>query len=141
MNNSMILKIKAIPINESFVRSVVAGFTIPCYTTIDVLNDIRTAVSEAVTNCIVHAYGSTGDGEILIEAILNDDLLTISISDYGKGIDNIEQALEDFYTSKDGEERSGLGFTIMKSFMDSLNVVSEHGAGTTVTMTKKLSNG
>lgn len=140
MNNSMILKIKAIPINESFVRSVVAGFTIPCDPTIDVLNDIRTAVSEAVTNCIVHAYGSSGDGEILIEATLNDNLLTISISDYGKGIDNIEQALEDFYTSKDGEERSGLGFTIMKSFMDSLNVVSEHGAGTTVTMTKKLSN-
>lgn len=67
-----------------------------------------------------------------------DNFLTISISDYGKGIDNVEKAMEDFYTTKENEERSGLGFTIMRSFMDSLNVVSERGAGTTVTMTKNL---
>lgn len=140
INNTMSLRVKAIPINESFVRSVVAGFTVPCDPTIDVLNDIRTAVSEAVTNCVVHAYGSTGDGDILIEGTIHDQLLTITISDYGRGIIDVKKAQEDFYTTKSSEERSGLGFTIMRSFMDSLSVVSEVGAGTTVTMTKVLSH-
>lgn len=138
INNTMSLRVKAIPINESFVRSVVAGFTVPCDPTIDVLNDIRTAVSEAVTNCVVHAYGNTGEGDILVEGMIVDNLLTISISDYGRGIADVAKAQEDFYTTKSAEERSGLGFTIMKSFMDSLAVVSEVGAGTTVTMTKKI---
>lgn len=136
----MTLRVKAIPANESFVRGVVAGFTVPCDPTIDVINDVRTAISEAVTNCVVHAYGGTGNGDILIEGTLTDGLLTISVSDYGKGIENIEKAMEDFFTTKESEERSGLGFTIMKSFMDSLDVVSEKGAGTTVTMTKKLTD-
>lgn len=136
----MTLRVKAVPINESFVRGVVAGFTVPCDPTIDVINDVRTAVSEAVTNCVVHAYSGSGEGDILIEGVLNDNLLTISVSDYGKGIDNVEKAMEDFFTTKESEERSGLGFTIMKSFMDSLKVVSEKGAGTTVTMTKKLTD-
>lgn len=140
MTNYMTLRVKAVPINESFVRGVVAGFTVPCDPTIDVINDVRTAVSEAVTNCVVHAYSGSGEGDILIEGVLNDNLLTISVSDYGKGIDNVEKAMEDFFTTKKSEERSGLGFTIMKSFMDSLKVVSEKGAGTTVTMTKKLTD-
>lgn len=140
MNNYMMLKIKAIPINESFARSVIAGFTVSCDPTIDILNDIKTAVSEAVTNCIVHAYSGSGDGEILIEGTISDNVLTVSICDYGKGIDNIDKALEDFYTTKEDDERSGLGFTIMKTFMDSLSVTSEKGAGTTVIMTKKLIN-
>lgn len=140
MNNYMMLKIKAIPINESFARSVIAGFTVPCDPTIDILNDIRTAVSEAVTNCIVHAYSGNDNGEIIIEGTITDNILTISICDYGKGIDNINKALEDFYTTKEDDERSGLGFTIMKTFMDSLDVISEKGAGTTVIMTKKLIN-
>lgn len=140
MTNYMTLRVKAVPINESFVRGVVAGFTVPCDPTIDVVNDVRTAVSEAVTNCVVHAYSGSGEGDILIEGVLNDNLLTISVSDYGKGIDNVEKAMEDFFTTKESEERSGLGFTIMKSFMDSLKVVSEKGAGTTVTMTKKLTD-
>ncbi|MGN0767759.1 MAG: anti-sigma F factor [Christensenellales bacterium] len=140
MTNYMTLRVKAIPANESFVRGVVAGFTVPCDPTIDVINDVRTAISEAVTNCVVHAYGGTGNGDILIEGTLTDGLLTISVSDYGKGIENIEKAMEDFFTTKESEERSGLGFTIMKSFMDSLDVVSEKGAGTTVTMTKRLTD-
>ena len=140
MTNYMTLRVKAVPINESFVRGVVAGFTVPCDPTIDVINDVRTAVSEAVTNCVVHAYSGSGEGDILIEGVLNYNLLTISVSDYGKGIDNVEKAMEDFFTTKESEERSGLGFTIMKSFMDSLKVVSEKGAGTTVTMTKKLTD-
>ena len=138
MLNTMSLRVKAIPVNESFVRSVVASFAVPADPTIDVLNDIRTAISEAVTNCVVHAYGGSGDGDILIECILNENHLSITVCDYGRGIDNVEKALEDFYTTKENEERSGLGFTIMKTFMDTLYVQSEKGAGTTVTMTKKL---
>ena len=136
----MSLKVKAIPQNEGFVRSVVAAFCVPCDPTIDTLNDVRTAVSEAVTNCVVHAYGSTGVGEILIECTLIDCFLTVTISDYGKGIDNVDMAIQDFYTTRANNERSGLGFTIMKSFMDSLDVTSEHSAGTVVTMTKRLKN-
>ena len=140
MNNTMALRFKAIPINESFARSVVASFIVPCDPTLDVLNDIRTSVSEAVTNCIVHAYTNSSIGDVLIEGTIADNILTLTISDYGKGIVNVEQAMEDFFTTKDGEERSGLGFTIMKTFMDSLDVISEKGAGTTVIMTKKLIN-
>lgn len=136
----MKLRVKAVPINESFVRSAVAGFAVPCDPTIDVLNDIRTAVSEAVTNCIVHAYGGSGEGEILIEASIYDNIMKIVISDYGKGIDNVERAMQDFYTTRGEDERSGLGFTIMRTFMDSLDVSSEIGAGTVVTMTKKICN-
>lgn len=134
----MSLRVKALPINESFVRTVVAGFTVPSDPTIDVLNDIRTAVSEAVTNCVVHAYGNSGEGDILIEATISDSILTLVISDYGRGIADVEKAQEDFFTTKESEERSGLGFTIMRTFMDSLAVKSEVGTGTTVTMTKKL---
>ena len=104
MTNYMTLRVKAVPINESFVRGVVAGFTVPCDPTIDVINDVRTAVSEAVTNCVVHAYSGSGEGDILIEGVLNDNLLTISVSDYGKGIDNVEKAMEDFFTTKESEE-------------------------------------
>lgn len=138
MNNNMNLKFDAYPENESFARSVVGAFTVNNNPTIDTINDIKTAISEAVTNCIVHGYENAENGEILIEANITDDLLHVKVSDYGKGIKNIKEALTDFYTSKEEEERSGLGFTIMKSFMDSLEVESNVGCGTTVTMTKRL---
>ena len=96
-------------------------------------------VSEAVTNCIVHGYGAE-KGDVLIEAMIYDDVLTVKIIDYGRGIVDVDTVLQDFYTTKAEEERSGLGFTIMKTFMDSLEVESVLGAGTTVTMTKKLAN-
>jgi len=134
----MSLRFKAIAENESFARSVVAAFCVPNNPTLEILNDIKTSVSEAVTNCIVHAYDGRKDGEIMIEAEIVHDRLTIRIIDYGKGILDIEKALSDFYTTNEQDERSGLGFTIMKSFMDSLEVESVWGAGTTVTMTKNL---
>jgi stage II sporulation protein AB (anti-sigma F factor) len=137
MNNSMSLRFKAIAENESFARSVVAAFCVPNNPTIEVINDIKTSISEAVTNCIVHAYAKEV-GDIMIEAEIISDLLSIKIIDYGKGIINIDKALNDFYTTNEEDERSGLGFTIMKSFMDSLEVESVWGAGTTVTMTKRL---
>ncbi len=139
MNNNMSLKFDAIAENESFARSVVAAFCVSCDPTVEKINDIKTAVSEAVTNCIIHGYENMANGQILIEAELSDDLLKVTISDNGKGIPDVKEALTDFYTtSKESDERSGLGFTIMKSFMDSLDVQSELGGGTTVTMTKRL---
>lgn len=139
MHNNMSLRFDAYPENESFARSVVAAFCINCNPTVEIINDIKTAISEAVTNSIVHGYENKGNGEILIEATITDDnSLVVKISDNGKGIANIEEALEDFFTSREDEERSGLGFTIMKSFMDSLEVESSVGCGTTVTMTKRL---
>lgn len=138
MQNSMSLKFDAYAENESFARSVVAAFCINSNPTVEIINDIKTAISEAVTNSIVHGYENNGNGEILIEAEIHDNTLKVKISDYGKGIVNVEEALEDFFTTRKDEERSGLGFTIMKSFMDSLNVESHTGLGTTVIMTKRL---
>ncbi|MDY4655045.1 MAG: anti-sigma F factor [Eubacteriales bacterium] len=139
MNNHVSLRFKAIPENEGFARSVIAAFCVSSDPTLDVINDIRTSVSEAVTNCIVHGYGAE-KGDVLIEAMIYDDVLTVKIIDYGRGIVDVDTVLQDFYTTKAEEERSGLGFTIMKTFMDSLEVESVLGAGTTVTMTKKLAN-
>lgn len=139
MNNHVSLRFKAIPENEGFARSVIAAFCVSSDPTLDVINDIRTSVSEAVTNCIVHGYGAE-KGDVLIEAMIYDDVLTVKIIDYGRGIVDVDTVLQDFYTTKSEEERSGLGFTIMKTFMDSLEVESVLGAGTTVTMTKKLAN-
>ena len=139
MDNNVSLRFKAIPQNEGFARSVIAAFCVSSDPTLDVINDIRTSVSEAVTNSIVHGYG-TDKGDVLIEAIIKDDVLTVRIIDYGRGIVDVDTVLQDFYTTKADEERSGLGFTIMKTFMDSLEVESVLGAGTTVTMTKRLTN-
>ncbi len=137
MNNSMSIRMKAIPENEGFARSVIAGFCVSCDPTLEIINDIRTSVSEAVTNSIVHGYGKDS-GDIMIEAFIIDGLLTVKVIDHGKGIVDIDTVIQDYYTTKEEEERSGLGFTIMKTFMDSLEVESVLGAGTTVTMTKKL---
>lgn len=139
MDNNVSLRFKAIPQNEGFARSVIAAFCVSSDPTLDVINDIRTSVSEAVTNSIVHGYG-TDKGDVLIEAIIKDEVLTVRIIDYGRGIVDVDTVLQDFYTTKAEEERSGLGFTIMKTFMDSLEVESVLGAGTTVTMTKRLTN-
>lgn len=138
MNNNMSLKFDALNENEAFARSVVAAFCISCNPTVEIINDIKTSISEAVTNCIVHGYENSGNGEILIEAGIENNVLKARVSDYGKGIRNIEEALMDFFTTQEAEERSGLGFTIMRSFMDSLDVESTPGSGTTVTMTKRL---
>lgn len=135
----MTLELIALPENEAFVRTVIAAFAVECDPTVDTLNDIKTAISEAVTNCVVHAYPGEEKGLITIHAFIEGSTLSISITDYGKGIENVDKALQDFYTTKQEEERSGLGFTIMKSFMDELHVTSTYGAGTTVKMIKNIS--
>ncbi|MBQ2671806.1 MAG: anti-sigma F factor [Clostridia bacterium] len=121
--------------NEGFARAVVAAFVSQLDPTIDELADIKTAVSEAVTNCIVHGYKS-GIGKIYISSkIYSGGKILIRIKDRGCGIENIEQAMEPLFTTG-GSERSGLGFAVMQSFMDKIKVSSKVGKGTTVTLQK-----
>lgn len=137
MNNYMNLKINAVSRNEAFARSVVGAFCIELNPTIDEITDIKTAVSEAVTNCIVHAY-NYGEGEIEINAVIEDNCVHIEIKDIGVGIDDIDKARQPFYTTKPDEERSGMGFTVMESFMDSLQVTQNQPRGTIVKMSKSF---
>lgn len=123
--------------NEGFARVAVAAFVARLDPTIEELNDIKTAVSEAVTNCIVHAYKEK-IGNIYITAIIDGDNVKIRIRDRGCGIPDVEQAMEPLFTTG-GEERAGLGFAVMESFTDKLKVRSSIGKGTTVTMSKKIS--
>jgi len=124
--------------NEGFARTVIACFASQLDPTLDELGDIKTAVSEAVTNCIVHAYPDTLGKISLRSKIYEDNSIEVVIKDWGGGIDNIEQAKEPMFTTG-GEERSGMGFTIMESFMDKLRVKSVPGRGTTVTLRRKIS--
>lgn len=123
--------------NEGFARVAVAAFVARLDPTIEELNDIKTAVSEAVTNCIVHAYKEK-IGNIYITAIIDGDNVKIRIRDRGCGIPDVEQAMEPLFTTG-GEERAGLGFAVMESFTDKLKVRSSVGKGTTVTMSKMIS--
>ena len=123
--------------NEGFARGAVACFAAQLDPTLEELGDIKTAVSEAVTNAIVHAYPDTL-GKIVVKAkILDGNILEVTVRDWGKGIADVEQARQPLYTTG-GEERSGMGFTIMESFMDRLVVRSTPGRGTTVVMRKRL---
>ena len=125
--------------NESFCRSVISCYALRLNPSISEIADIKTAVSEAVTNAIVHGY-ENGIGEITMEAYAKNDVLHINIFDFGIGIENVEQATEPFYTTKPEEERSGMGFTIMQEFMDSVKIESVKGEGTKIYMTKKIGN-
>ena len=123
--------------NEGFARTAVSAFVAQLDPTLEEINDIKTAVSEAVTNCIVHAYRE-GIGKIYINCTISEDnLVRIKIKDNGVGIENIEQAMEPLYSSLGGE-RAGLGFAVMKCFMDNIKVRSAVGKGTTVTLTKRI---
>ena len=135
--NYMILEFPSRSANEAFARSAVACFAAQMDPTLEELGDIRTAVSEAVTNCIVHAYPE-GLGTIMLRCrILKDNTLDIVIKDKGVGIPDVEQARRPAYTTG-GRERSGMGFTIMESFMTDLEISSAPGKGTSVHMRRKL---
>lgn len=124
--------------NEAFARAAVASFVLQLDPTLDELSDIKTAVSEAVTNCIVHGYRDM-IGKVYITAEIRDDhSLLVKVRDTGVGIENVELAMQPLYTTG-GEERAGLGFAVMQSFMDSLKVKSTVGKGTTITMQKRIS--
>lgn len=136
-DNKMSLKFLAKSENESFARNVVSCFCLQLNPSVAELTDIKTAVSEAVTNSIVHAYNDCV-GEVMIEAFINGDEIHINVFDEGVGIENVNLAIEPFFSTKLEDERSGMGFTIMQSFMDDVKVVSEIGKGTKVYMLKKI---
>ena len=133
--NEMKLEFLSKASNEAFARITVAAFASQLDPTIEELADIKTAVSEAVTNCIIHAYENR-KGIIKINSKLENEKIIIEISDNGKGIENVEVAKEPLYTTKPNLERSGMGFTIMESFMDNMKVESIVGLGTKVTLEK-----
>ncbi len=123
--------------NESFARVVVAAFASQLDPTIEEISDIKTAVSEAVTNAIIHGY-EYGEGMVVVEAKLEGNRIEITIEDFGRGIEDVQKAMEPFYTSKPDLERSGMGFTVMETFMDELVVESELNKGTKVKMIKEI---
>lgn len=125
--------------NEAFARVVVASFAAQLDPTIEELADVKTAVSEAVTNSVIHGY-ENAIGTIIIECKIEDNAIEILIEDAGKGIKDISKAMEMLYTSKPELERSGMGFAVMEAFMDELEVISEEGRGTRIKMTKKFNN-
>ena len=136
-SNFMEVSFKAMSVNEGFARVCVAAFCVQLNPSVDEITDIKTAVSEAVTNCVVHAYPTSVKGDVILRCELEDDLITITVVDKGVGIKDIEKAREPFYTSKPSAERSGMGFTVMESFMDDVQVIS-NSFGTRVRMTKKI---
>ena len=136
--NQMKMEFPARSVNEGFARSAAAAFAVQMDPTLEELGDIKTAVSEAVTNAIVHAYPETIGTVIMRLRILEGNILEIMVKDRGCGIPDVKKAMEPMF-STGGEERSGMGFTIMESFMDGLRVRSAPDKGTTVTMAKRIS--
>ena len=136
-DNKMTLEFSSKSANEAFARITVAAFASQLDPTIDELSDIKTAVSEAVTNSIIHGYGEE-EGDIMLAAKIFANTIEIEITDNGNGIEDIDLAMKPLYTSKPNMERSGMGFTIMESFMDEVKVESFLGLGTRVTMRKKI---
>ena len=137
MKNKMVVIFDSLSENECFARNVIASFLMPLNPSIGVLSDIKTAVSEAVTNSIVHGYPEK-KGEVTMSAEIDEDKIHIVVSDKGVGIENLEEALQPFFTGKPEDERSGMGFTIIKTFMDEVKVVSEPFKGTVVDMKKLI---
>lgn len=148
--NEMQIQFDALSVNEAFARVAVAAFVAPLNPTMEEISDIKTAVSEAVTNAIIHGYDGefpgegAGEGEqgranqVFMHCLIDEDVLHVEIRDTGRGIENVEQAMEPLFTTKPEMDRSGMGFAFMEAFMDDLEVVSQPGCGTVVLMKKKL---
>ena len=137
--NEMSVELESRSVNEAFARTAVSSFVSQLDPTVAELNEIRTAVSEAVTNCVVHAYRDTIGKIYLNVRITENNTVIIRIRDKGCGIENIKQAMEPLYTTDPGGERAGLGFAVMQSFSDDVKVRSSLSRGTTITLSKKLS--
>lgn len=137
VDNEMKLEFLSKSQNESFARSVVAAFAAQLDPTVEEISEIKTAVSEAVTNYIIHGY-EYEQGYVTIICRIIDNMVEIEISDKGKGIEDIEVARQPLYTSKPELERSGMGFTVMETFMDEVSILSEPGKGTTIIMRKNF---
>ena len=139
-HNRMKVEFLAKSENESFARVSVASFISQLDPTLEEINDVKTAVSEAVTNSIIHGYNNDENGVVSIETIIKNKEIIITIEDNGEGIKNIDEAREPLYTSKPELERSGMGFTVMETFMNSIEVFSEVGKGTKVIMKKAFNS-
>ena len=137
MNNRMELTFPSIAQNEAFARMVISAFMVRENPTLSVMSEIRTAVSEAVTNAVVHAYAEES-GQIVLRAEIALGQISVEVEDFGRGIEDVEQAMSPFFTTKPEEERTGMGFAMMQSFMDDVFVRSEPGKGTLVSMKKRL---
>lgn len=138
MDNEMTLSFLALSENESLARIAVTSFVAQLDPTIDELSEFKTIVSEAVSNAIIHGYDEDGKGIVTVRVVRDGDVVSVAVKDEGKGISDIQKAMEPLYTSKAEMERSGMGFTIMESFADHLQVESEPGVGTVVTFSKKF---
>ncbi|WP_174613654.1 anti-sigma F factor [Virgibacillus ihumii] len=138
MNNEMFVEFSSVSANESFARVTVGSFVAQLDPTMDELTEIKTVVSEAVTNAIIHGYNNQPGNQVSITCALNDGEVELTIKDNGIGIGDLDEARQPLYTSKPELERSGMGFTIIENFMDSVEVISNPGDGTTVHMTKQL---
>lgn len=136
-HNEMEIHFLSVPENEAFARVVVSAFAVQLSPTVAEIADVKTAVSEAVTNAIVHGYEGTR-GIVTMRAIIDGATLSIEILDRGKGIPNVQQAMEPFYTTHPEQERSGMGFAVMQTFMDEVDVQSTPGSGTLVRMRKRI---
>ena len=135
--NEVKIQLESRSVNEGYARAAVSAFVCQLDPTLEELNDIRTAVSEAVTNCIVHAYKNQVGIVYISIKLFENSTVQISVRDRGCGIEDVKKAMEPLYTSA-GEDRAGLGFSVMESFCDGVKVRSKTGAGTTVTLTKKI---
>ncbi|KIL48120.1 anti-sigma F factor [Jeotgalibacillus campisalis] len=140
MNNEAIFKFRSISENEAFARMVVASFIAPYDPTIGELTDLKTVVSEAVTNAIIHGYNGSHDQWVYMTLLMEENVLTIEVKDEGIGMNDIEEAMQPLYTTKPEMERSGMGFTIMEHFMDAVEVTSIASKGTTIRMSKHLAS-
>ena len=138
--NEMELVFDSKSVNEGFARVAVAAFMTQLNPTLEEVADVKTAVSEAVTNAIIHGYEKEVE-KIRIHCHLKEQVIYIEVQDYGKGIENVKQAMEPMYTSKPELERSGMGFSFMEAFMDEISVESEPGKGTLVKMQRKIGKG
>ena len=138
IENRIVLEIKSHTTNVSLARVMVAAFITPADPSVTEVSDIKTAISEAVTNAIIHGYGNNDDQMVRITCTLHERLLTVEITDNGIGIPDVVGAREPLFTTLPELERSGLGFTVMESFMDTVDVISTPGVGTTVTLSKQL---
>ena len=135
--NYLKLQFFSLPQNQAFARDAVAAFCLELNPSLSALSDVKTAVSEAVTNCTVHAYREN-TGIVTVECEIEGNTLHITVSDTGRGIPDIEKAVQPFFTTLPSDERSGMGFTIMQTFMDGFSVESKEGGGTVVSMVKKF---
>ncbi|MCZ0701813.1 stage II sporulation protein AB (anti-sigma F factor) [Natronobacillus azotifigens] len=138
MKNSMRVSFSSVSSNESFARVTIASFIAPLDPTMDELTEVKTVVSEAVTNAIIHGYEKAEDEIVTLSCSIDDNIVEITIEDTGIGISNIDEAIQPLYTSKPELERSGMGFTIMENFMDKVEIESAPGQGTTVKLIKEF---